>query len=286
MRDEHVQRRGRRPVSRRRSLVWPLACGLVFGPALAARGQDPPAAAPVAGSAVGSAVAPDVVFKVRHDHALGSGRGELRITAGGFEFAGEGEEGEHSAAWRDEDIKRIEITKNAIEIFAYEAARIPVLPKQLPWVEKTKAVRVGTEREYEFHLSEGEVPEELVRALLARFKRPVGTTVVPNEPGESGELLFEIPAFHRHVSGGESGVLRAYKHHVIFAAEEEDHSRHWRYSDIRDVGRLGRWKLEIATWEDKAWTDGKSYVFDLKRPMTEFEYEVLWDRLYGRRAAP
>lgn len=230
----------------------------------------------------GETAAPVVTYKVRHDHAIGSGAGELAITADGFEFRGEGDEAEHSRAWRDEDVKRIEIRSDEIEIFAYEAARVPVLPNELPWVKETKAIRAGTEREYEFHLVEGSVTPEVVRALLARFKRPLATTVVPNAPEDSGELLFEIPVFHRHVSGGESGLLRVYVRHVIFDAEAADHSRHWRFSDIRDIGRLGRWKFEIATWEEKAWTDGKSYVFDLKRPMTEAEYETLWRMLFAR----
>jgi len=152
-------------------------------------------------------------------------------------------------------------------------------------VKKTKSVYAGTEREYEFRLVDDEVKPEVVRALLARFERPLATTVVPNAREDSGELLFEIPVFHRHVSGGESGTLRVYERHVAFDADDKDHSRHWRYSDVRDVGRLGRWKLEIATWEDKAWTDGKSYVFDLKRPMTEAEYETLWRKLYGGESA-
>jgi hypothetical protein len=224
------------------------------------------------------------MYSVRHDHAIGSGKGELVIRSGGFEFRGEGDEAEHSRSWRDEDIKRIEIRSAAIEIFAYEAARVPVVPRQLPWVEKTKSLRIGAERAYEFHLVEGAVSPEVVRALLARFKRPIATTVVPNAPEDAGALLFEIPVFHRHVSGGESGVLRVYERHVVFDAERQDHSRQWRYSDIRDVGRLGRYAFELATWEDKRWTDGKSYVFDLKRPMAEAEYDTLWKRLYGTGA--
>jgi hypothetical protein len=230
------------------------------------------------------AAMPLATYKVRHDHAIGSGAGVLVITAEGFEFRGDGDEAEHSRAWRDEDVKRIEIRTGEIEIFAYEASRIPVLPKQLPGVDRTKSIRTGTERQYEFHLVDGEVAPEVVRALLARFKRPLATTVVPTAPEDSGELLFEIPVFHRHASGGESGVLRVYELHVIFDAGASDHSRHWRYSDIRDIGRLGRWKFEIATWEDKAWTDGKSYIFDLKRPMTEAEYETIWRKLYGTGA--
>jgi hypothetical protein len=228
--------------------------------------------------------APLATYKVRHDHAIGSGAGVLVITTKGFEFRGDGDEAEHSRAWRDEDVKRIEIRSDEIELFAYEAGRVPVLPKQLPWVKKTKSLHAGTERQYEFHLVDGEVSPDIVRALLARFKRPLATTVVPNAHEDSGALLFEIPVFHRHVSGGESGLLRVYERHVVFDADVSDHSRHWRYADIRDIGRLGRWKFEIATWEDKTWTDGKSYVFDLKRAMTEAEYETLWRKVYDASA--
>jgi hypothetical protein len=240
-----------------------------------ASGQDdgsPPKAAEAPGAIA--------AFKVRHDHAIGSGAGELRITADGFEFRGEGEEARHNHVWRDEDLKRVEVRARKIELFAYEAARIPILPRELPWVKETKSVRIGSERQYEFHRTDGEIPADVVRSLLARFKRPVATTVVPNEADDSGKLLFEIPVFHRHVSGGESGTLRVYERHVVFAADTEDHSRHWRYSDIRDVGRLGRYQFELATWEHKRWTDGKSYVFDLKRPMMADEYETLWRQLY------
>jgi hypothetical protein len=249
---------------------------LIFVPGVVARAQD-------AGAKPAVNEHPTLVatYKVRHDHAIGSGPGELLITSEGFEFRGDGDEAEHSRVWRDADIKRVEIRSGEIEVFAYEAARVPVLPKQLPWVDKTRSIHTGSERQYEFHLVEGEVEPEVVRTLLARFKRPLATTVIPNDPEDSGALLFEIPVFHRHTSGGESGVLRVYERHVVFDADEVDHSRHWRYSDIRDIGRLGRWKFEIATWEDKAWTDGKSYVFDLKRPMTEAEYETLWGNLFG-----
>ena len=49
---------------------------------------------------------------------------------------------------------------------------------------------------------------------------------------------------------------------------------------IRDIGNLGRYKFEIATWEGQFGVDGKSYVFDLKRPLTEVEYESLWKKVY------
>jgi hypothetical protein len=225
---------------------------------------------------------PIAVYQVRHDHAVESGPGELRITRGGIEFRGAGSESDDSRVWRDADIRRLEIDSTKLRVYVYEAARVPVLPSHIPFVGSSKAIRTGTERKYEFELTEGEVSPEVVRAIVERFGRPIGTSVVASDVVERGALLFEIPVFHRHVSGGESGVLRVYERRVAFDAETKGGSREWRYSDLRDISRLGRFGFEIATYEPQRWTPGKSYVFDLERPLTDGEYEALWRRLYER----
>lgn len=229
-------------------------------------------------------------YKVAHDHAFGKGKGELRITDTGIEFKGEGKDEErHSRNWRDDDIKRLSIARDELRVTVYEAARIPLIPRKAPFTDG-KAVRTGTERDYVFRLREGEITPEVVSALLARFNRPVETSVIPggvtasvtlNDEGES-KLLFEIPVFLRHRAGGRSGMLRIYEQYVVFNADATGASRFWRYADIRDIGNLGRYKFEIATYEGQFGVDGKSYVFDLKRPMTEAEYESLWAKVYER----
>jgi hypothetical protein len=237
--------------------------------ATAAVAQDPAKDEPVA------------VYSVAHDHAIGKGRGELRITESGIEFTGEGkDETRHSRNWRDDDIKRLELKQNELRVVVYEAARLPLIPRKAPFTDG-KTVRSGTERDYVFKLREGKITPEIVSTLLARFNRPVATTVIPRDE-EAGKLLFEIPVFHRHRAGGRSGVLRVYEQHIVFAAEDTDAARFWRYADIRDIGNLGRYKFEIATYEGQFGVDGKSYIFDLKRPMTEAEYETLWTKVYAQ----
>ncbi|HQR37511.1 MAG TPA: hypothetical protein PLF26_03835 [Blastocatellia bacterium] len=220
-------------------------------------------------------------FKVAHDHAVGSGEGELTVTVEGFEYRGTGEkEARDSRTWRDDDIKRIELDADRIKLYVYEAARIPLLSPIPPFSHDSKAVHSGSEREWEFRLLGGKVDGQLVSALLERFKRPIGTTVSPHEGADVDWLVFEIPVFHRHRTGGESGVLRVFEHHIAFAADVPGHSRWWRYSDLRDMSRLGRFQFEISTWEDQFGLDGKNYVFDLKRVMSDVEYDQLWKRLY------
>ncbi len=226
-------------------------------------------------------------YKVAHDHRIGKSAGELRITEAGLEYKGESdEEDRHSRVWRDEDIKRFEIKKDELSIIAYEAARIPLIPRKTPKIREGKSVRFGSERKYKFLLLEGEITPDVVRMLLARFKRSIATSVIPNAEEESGKLLFEIPVFHRHTRGGESGILRVFEEHIVFAAEVEGESRHWRYADIRDIGNLGRYKFELATYEGQFGAEGKSYIFDLKRPMTSAEYDRLWTIVYERDQSP
>ncbi len=222
-------------------------------------------------------------YKVAHDHRIGKGDGELRITDTGIEYRGANEdEARHNGVWRDDDIKRLELSKTNLHVFTYEATQFPLIPRNTPKIREGRSVRFGAEREHEFSLVEGEITPEVVRTLLARFKRPISSSVLPNDTEESGHLIFEIPVFHRQRAGGASGTLRVYEDYVAFNSEREGHSRYWRYDDIRDIGSLGRYKFEIATSEGQFGTDGRSYIFDLKRPMTSGEYDQLWAKIYER----
>ncbi len=223
-----------------------------------------------------------ITYKVLHDHAIGQGQGELRIIESGIEFKGKGkDEDRHSRTWRDEDIKRLVIARDNLRVTVYEALPVPIIPRKAPFTDG-KSIRNGSEHDYLFRLREGEITPEVVSRLLARFNRPVETSVIPNDEAALGRLLFEIPVFHRHRAGGRSGVLRVYEQRVVFAAEAVSDSRFWRYQDIRDIGHLGRYKFEMATYEGQFGVDGKSYVFDLKRPMTEGEYETFWAKIYAQ----
>lgn len=225
--------------------------------------------------------ASSVTYRVVHDHAVGSGNGELTITPTGIEYRGTGDhEALDSRTWNDTDIKRLELHSDRIKVYGYEAARIPILPPIPPFSHDSKAVRGGSERKWEFRLLDKHVDGALVSLLLERFTRPIGTSVLPDQTDLGDAMLFEVPVFHRHRRGGESGLFRVFERHVEFRTEADGHSRWWRYADIRDIGRVGRMQLDLATFEDQFGTDGKSYLFDLKRPMTGREYDALWKRLY------
>lgn len=222
-----------------------------------------------------------ITYNVEHDHVIGSGKGELKISAEAIEYLGISKnEALHSRTWKDSDIKRIEIKKKELRIVVYEESRLPIIPRKAPFTDG-KQVKVDTEHDYLFRLQDGEITEEIATALLERFKRPIASSIIPEKIREAEELLFEIPVFHRRIRGGTSGILRVYKQFIVFDTEIENQSRYWRYSDIRDIARLGQYKFELATYEGQLATDGKSYIFDLKRPMTDKEYDNLWSKIYN-----
>jgi hypothetical protein len=221
-------------------------------------------------------------FRVLHDHAVGSGKGVLVITPTGFEYRGTDDEARHSHTWRDLDVKRLELDRQKITLTTYEAGSIPVLPRQLPFVKETVAIPAGVEHRYEFRLRDGELSPVVAAALEVRFPRPIASSIVASDAATLGELIFELPVFHRHRAGGHSGVLRVYARCVVFAAETGS-SRSWRYADIRSISRLGDRRFEISTDEGQFGPGGRDYVFDLKRPMRDREYEGLWSRVYEHR---
>lgn len=226
-----------------------------------------------------------VSYSVEHKHAIGTGKGELHITKEGIEYRGiSKEEALHGSSWLDADIKRLEINKKDLCIIVYEAARIPIIPRKTPFTQgRGKNIKVGTEHRYLFQLQDGEVTEDMVSWLLARFHCPILTSIIPEKSRTAAELLFELPVFHRQIRGGEAGMLHVYKQFIIFDTEVAGFARYWRYPDIRDMAKLGEYRLELATYEGQLATEGKSYIFDLKRLMTDKEYDLLWSAIYTSR---
>src|SRR5438094_745443 len=122
-----------------RHFIWTLLITLAIGNVMVVSAQDPAQQNGASEKSSGPAL---YTYKVAHDHRIGKGLGELRITESGIEYRGESaEEERHSQVWRDTDIKRLEITKTELRITAYEAARIPLIPRKVPFSRGGKSVR-------------------------------------------------------------------------------------------------------------------------------------------------
>lgn len=200
-------------------------------------------------------------FKVKHDHVRKYCVGELVINDSGVEYV-TGEEG-HSRKWRYADIKMLKlVSPTVIKVLSYENSKL----------------KVG-DRDFRFELTEGRLTKEVSDFVLSNVKRPVSTTFVPDS-GE--EPVYAIPVRHRRRLGGDEGTLKVYPTSVVYeSAGGADDSRYWRWSDIRGVGRTGRFQLSVKTYEPEFGGPTKSFDFDLKEPVGDEVYDYMWDRVYG-----
>ena len=207
------------------------------------------------------AAAAEYRFKVKHDHVRKYCAGELVINDSGVEYVTE-EKG-HSRKWDYVDVKMLKlVSPTRLKVLSYEDSRL----------------KVG-DRDFSFELTEGELTKEVSDFILSKVARPVSTTFVP---ASDEEPIYSIPVRHRRRVGGDEGMLKVYPTSVVYeSAAGGDNSRYWRWSDIQGVGRSGRFKLSVTTYEPELGGPTKSFDFDLKEQAGDDIYDYMWDRVYG-----
>ena len=97
--------------------------------------------------------------------------------------------------------------------------------------------------------------------------------VVTALPEELLQPLWEVPVKLKRGFGGSEGVLSIGMAAIVYRSEEKDESRTWQMSDVDNISTSGPFDFTIATFE------GRSYAFQLKRPIDERQYQALWRRL-------
>ncbi len=201
-------------------------------------------------------------FKVEHDHLVKSCEGELIINQKGVEYQTDNKD--HARNWSYTAIKMIKLqSPKEIEIISYERSR----------------ETLGTDREFEFKVIEGELSKEVSDFLLARVDRPLSTTFVATEE----KPRYELPARHRHRFGACQGTLKVYADRVIYESDRPENSRSWRWSDIRSISRTGPYKFGVTSYEPEFGGTSKIFNFDLKEQLGESVYDYLWARVYKVR---
>src|SRR4030042_1919796 len=120
-------------------------------------------------------------FPVRHDHAIGSCRGELVFKEDGVEFVTPHRK--HARTWKYEDIQQIGLLgPQAVSILTYEDNR---------W-------QLGKDRNFRFEVADGEIPSSLWNMLQAKVTRPLVSAIIP--PGTNPR--FRIPVKHERGFAG------------------------------------------------------------------------------------
>lgn len=202
-------------------------------------------------------------YEALHDHWRGSGAATLTITGQGISFEEPGKKGRirHAGDWIYQDVQELKLSDKELTIVTY---------KDRKW-------RLGADRQFRFTIAGDETFREAYSLLKDRLdQRLVAAVADPDVP-----VLWEIPVKLLGTVTGSEGILRVGPDHVVYATERESQSRTWRYQDIENVSASGPFQLTLTTFERAKLHYGslKGFNFQLKQPLDEKRFNLLWRRL-------
>jgi len=198
-------------------------------------------------------------YAVRHRHLLKDCRGTLIFSHKGVEYRAS--KSKDARMWEYDRIRVIELrSPTEVSICSYEDQKR----------------YLGKDRDFEFRLENGRIPESLSAFLLSKVGRPMVLAVFPEE----GKPVFEVPVKHLRTLTGSHGVLRIYPDRVIYKSEMEGDSRFWRLSDIERLSQPDRFRLQIVSHVPMTGGPTEVYNFQLLNDLPDQLYDYVWLRLH------
>ena len=205
-------------------------------------------------------------FQVRHEHAVGSCTGTLTFSATDIRYepkdakrksdSAQPQENKHQRTWNYPDVKFFEIVSpTELKIHSYESEGV---------------LRLGSDRDYTFKLTQGQITNEFYGFLVAKSPRAVVTRVIFSDT----VIVQEIPVRHRHGIGGCQGILTIAQDKIIYRTQHEGDSRIWLLKDLESFASNDPFHLRLSTAFE-------TFNFDLKLPLQEAAYEHIWKALYS-----
>jgi hypothetical protein len=193
------------------------------------------------------------VLQVRHEHAVGSCTGTLTFSATDIRYE---TKKKHQRTWSYPDVKFFEIVSaGELKIHSYENEGL---------------LKLGSDRDYTFKVTQGQITNELFELLVAKSPRAVVTRVIFS----GTEVVQDIPVRHRHGIGGCQGVLTIAQDKIIYRTEHEGDSRIWWLKDMESFASNDPFHLRLSTTFE-------TFNFDLKLPLKKAAYEHIWKVLYS-----
>lgn len=190
-------------------------------------------------------------FPVEHVRLGRNESGVLEINNDGIRF--EQARHPHSYLWKWDDIQRLALSPDRIEITTYKDVR---------WL-------AGRDRKFSFTGENLTAAYPLLRdALPRRF--------VPDVARTDFEPAGKYPAKRLEGWGGHKGTLLIGNDRIVFVSEDDDGSHTWMLYDVENVSSSDPLKLTVASL-------GEEYRLQLKNPMPEAVYNGLWRKLNVRR---
>ena len=206
-------------------------------------------------------------YEVFHDHWRKHCTGTLVIDEQGVTFQETAKKKDqkpedlHHGRWAWQDIQQLYVSPKKIVLLTYQDRE---------WL-------LGADRDWEFSL-EGDrtfadAYQLLKDRLDQRFVAALADSSVP--------ALWEIPAKLQGRMVGSEGVLRVGQDRIVFETKKPSHSRTWRYQDIENISSTGPFQLTLTTYERAKTHYGslKGFNFQLKQPLEEKRFNLLWRRL-------
>jgi hypothetical protein len=209
--------------------------------------------------------------EVRHDHLFRDKTGTLRFDEAGvaFEESGDKPDKSHPARWDYVDIRQIELRQERIIVLLYK--------DRSPWL-------LGVDKEYEFLLGQGQDVRPVYEYLKDRLSRKLVADLADSSTG----VLWELRAKLLGTLRGSEGKLRVGPDHIVYETGKKDASRTWRLEDIETISSSDSRQLTITTHERSKphYGSRKDFNFQLKEPLDEHRYNLLWRRLNGGKQHP
>ena len=94
---------------------------------------------------------------------------------------------------------------------------------------------------------------------------------------------YEVEVEHDHTFGGCRGKLIITPERIEYRTEYKEHSREWRYTDLRQIKIASTKKIELVSYEDRKWRIGLDRIFEFK--LLEGEITPAISALLVERAA-
>lgn len=207
----------------------------------------------------GPAAAQPFELAVKEDRVIGAGRGTLVFDADAVEYRASNLRPDGSRTWPYAALKQVRVlSPTTIVLETYEDRGL---------------LRLGSDRAYEFEVTDGHVTSALVDFLLARIDRPLVTAVMP-PLGDAPAVRVVVK--HQRRGRGSEGTLLLFDDSLVYLTEREREARYWRLRDLASVLRLAPHRLVVEAYEDSG---TRPYTFELKASLPMEAYEALWQRV-------
>ena len=205
-------------------------------------------------------------FEVRHDHWRKDGRGTLVIDEHGISYQETGsveaqKESKHTGRWDFQDIQQLYLAPSKLTLLTY---------KDRKWL-------LGLDKPYTFTLPSGQTFNEAYAFLKNRMDQRFVAAMA-----EKGlQPLWKIPAKLLGRISGSEGFIEVGADSIVYNTSRRELSRTWRYQDIENISTSGPFQLTLTTFEQAKLHYGnlKGFNFELKEPLDEKRFNLLWRRL-------